>query len=75
MLNIRKRISELIASDQIKPLAMYTSAENSNKKINGLQKLQPRHNRSRGIEFRTVEILQPSPVDDHSSKLSFKVFS
>lgn len=73
MLNIRKRISELIASDQIKPLAMYTPAENSDE-INGLQKLQSRHGRSRGIEFRTVEILQPSPIADHSSKLHFGVF-
>ena len=39
MPNIRKRISELIASDQIKPLAVSTPAEKSNEKINGLKKL------------------------------------
>lgn len=73
MLNIRKGISELVASDQIKPLAMYTAAEKSNKKINDLKKLQSRHDRSRGTEFGTVEILQPSTIADHSSKLYFKV--
>lgn len=75
MLNIRKKKSELVASDQIKPLAMYTPAQKPNKKINGLKKLQSGHGRSRETEFRTVEILQPSPIADHSSKLPFKVFS
>lgn len=75
MLSIRKRIPEPIASDQIKPPAMYTPAQKSNKKMNGLKKLQSMHDTSWGTEFRTVEILQPSPTADNSSKLHFKVFS
>lgn len=39
MLNIGTRASELVASDQIKPVAMYTPARGSNKKIDGLKKL------------------------------------
>lgn len=55
---------------------MYTPAQKSNKKINGFKKLQSRPGRSRGIELRTVEILQPFPTAaDHSSKLHVKVFS
>lgn len=38
MLNIRKNVSGLVASDRIKPLAMYTPAQKPNKKINGLKK-------------------------------------
>lgn len=50
-------------------------AQKSNRKTNSLKNLQSRHNRSREIGFRTVEISQPSPIADHSSKLHFKVFS
>lgn len=39
MLNIRTRIPELVASDQIKSLAVYTPTEKPNKKINALKKV------------------------------------
>lgn len=39
MLNIRTRIPELVARDQIKSLAVYTPTEKSNKKINALKKV------------------------------------
>lgn len=32
-------MSELVASNQIRPLAVYTPAEESNKKINGLKNI------------------------------------
>ena len=39
MLSIRKKMSELVASDQIRPLAVYIPAEKANKKINSLKNI------------------------------------